>query len=164
MHTCGCLDLLVMSRDPQQVELMMNRSPGNPFKAVARPIFGYLSRHFNIKILAFFWTLLHLMVAVILTLNTNITVFIVAAFLNGFTMGGSLGARMVLVIELLGEQLLVSNIKSGSKIFPFEIDDFRDRIWYWKIYWWLHWVSWYRSCLSRLLTIWTIRHLYFALQ
>ena len=134
MHICGCLDLLVMSRDPQQVELMMNRSPGNPFKAVARPIFGYLSRHFNIKILAFFWTLLHLMVAVILTLNTNITVFIVAAFLNGFTMGGSLGARMVLVIELLGEQLLVSNIKSGSKIFPFEIDDFRDRIWYWKIY------------------------------
>ena len=47
------------------------------------------------------------MVAVILTLNTSIPIFIVAAFLNGFTMGGSIGARMVLIIELLGEQLLV---------------------------------------------------------
>ena len=82
----------------------------NPIKAIARPIFGYLSRHFNIKTLAIFWTLLHLMVAVILTINTSIPFFILAAFLNGCSMGGSIGARMVLVIELLGEQLLVRNL------------------------------------------------------
>ena len=70
------------------------------------------------------------MVAVILTLNTSIPIFIVAAFFNGFTMGGSLGARMVLVIELLGEQLLVRTIESGSK----NLNDFRDRISSWKIY------------------------------
>ena len=49
------------------------------------------------------------MVAVILTINTNIPIFILAAFLNGCAMGGSVGARMVLVIELLNEQLLVGN-------------------------------------------------------
>ena len=86
----------------------------NPFKAIARPIFGYLSRHFNIKTLAIFWTLLHLMVAVILTINTSIPIFILAAFLNGCSMGGSIGARMVLVIELLGEQLLVRNCRLSS--------------------------------------------------
>ena len=55
------------------------------------------------------------MVAVVLTINTSIPIFILAAFLNGCSMGGSIGARMVLVLELLGEQLLVSNsINSNS--------------------------------------------------
>ena len=92
----------------------------NPFKAIARPIFGYLSRYFNIKTLAIFWSLLHLMVMVILTINSSIPIFIVAAFLNGCTMGGSVGARMVLLIELLGEKLLVSNsISSTSLVMEF---------------------------------------------
>jgi len=86
----------------------------NPFKAIARPIFGYLSRYFNIKTLAIFWSLLHVMVVVILTINTSIPIFILAAFLNGCTMGGSIGARMVLLIELLGEKLLVSNSISSN--------------------------------------------------
>ena len=54
------------------------------------------------------------MVAVVLTINTNISIFILAAFLNGCSMGGSVGARMVLVIELLGENLLVSNYISSN--------------------------------------------------
>ena len=86
----------------------------NPFKAIARPIFGYLSRYFNIKTLAIFWSLLHLLVMVILTINSSIPIFIIAAFLNGCTMGGSVGARMVLLIELLGEKLLVSNSISSN--------------------------------------------------
>ena len=88
----------------------------NPFKAIARPIFGYLSRYFNIKTLAIFWSLLHLMVMVILTINSSIPIFILAAFLNGCTMGGSVGARMVLLIELLGEKLLVSNSISSTSL------------------------------------------------
>ena len=54
------------------------------------------------------------MVAVVLTINTSIPIFILAAFLNGCSMGGSVGARMVLVIELLGEKLLVSNFISSN--------------------------------------------------
>ena len=54
------------------------------------------------------------MVAVVLTINTSIPIFILAAFLNGCSMGGSIGARMVLVIELLGEKLLVSNSISSN--------------------------------------------------
>ena len=49
-----------------------------------------------------------MIVAFVLTINTSIPIFILAAFLNGCSMGGSVGARMVLVIELLGEKLLVS--------------------------------------------------------
>ena len=54
------------------------------------------------------------MVAVMLTINTSIPIFILAAFLNGCTMGGSIGARMVLLIELLGEKLLVRNSISSN--------------------------------------------------
>ena len=56
------------------------------------------------------------MVAVVLTINTSIPIFILAAFLNGCSMGGSIGARMVLVIELLGEKLLVSNSISSNSV------------------------------------------------
>ena len=67
------------------------------------------------------------MVSVILTTNTSIPIFILAAFLNGCSMGGSIGARMVLIIELLGEQLLVRSIMS------FKSEDnlnFRGHIWF----------------------------------
>ena len=133
-HTCGCVDLLVKARflwwksfmwhkltksyaskhEAQVDDFECCESKFGTFKAIARPIFGYLSRYFNIKTLAIFWSLLHLMVAVILTINTSIPIFILAAFLNGCTMGGSIGTRMVLIIELLGEKLLVRNSISSN--------------------------------------------------
>ena len=56
-----------------------------------------------------FWTVLQICVAIILTLNSSIPLFILAAFLNGFSMGGSVGQRIVLIIDLIGQKLLVSN-------------------------------------------------------
>ena len=133
-HICGCVDLLVKARflwwesfmwhkftksyasslEAQVDDFENYESKFGAFKAIARPIFGYFTRHFNIKTLAIFWSLLHLMVAVILTINTSIPIFILAAFLNGCTMGGSIGTRMVLIIELLGEKLLVRNSISSN--------------------------------------------------
>ena len=54
-----------------------------------------------------FWTILQILVAIILTVNSSIPIFILAAFLNGFSMGGSVGQRIVLIIDLIGQKLLV---------------------------------------------------------
>ena len=62
---------------------------------------------------AMFWTVLQILVAIILTLNSSVPIFILAAFLNGFSMGGSVGQRIVLIIDLIGQKLLASIIWYG---------------------------------------------------